>query len=61
VLYVEAKRIVNHESERDMMPMLAALNIVWAIALLRWNKWAFDALLVTRVDHRRPAQHLAAT
>jgi hypothetical protein len=112
VQYVEAKRIVNHESERDMVPMhdafpdgrrqrsrslavtvylavlivlysfsvsvniaaltnpdshrelqgqfpnapgwffpavtvCAALNIVWAIALLRWKKWAFYAMLVT--------------
>jgi hypothetical protein len=27
--------------------ILAALNIVWAIALLRWKKWAFYALLLT--------------
>jgi hypothetical protein len=25
----------------------AALNIIWCIALLRWKKWAFYALLLT--------------
>jgi hypothetical protein len=27
--------------------LCAALNVVWAIALLRWQKWAFYAMLLT--------------